>query len=177
MDKLRNYIESHRREFDNFEPSEGHFDRFKVKLMAKKPEKRINLYMVASVAAVAGIIVTAGLSLLLNFDKIVNLGKRDLVANNLSQEIVQIDEYYRYRVYQKQQMITDMISDEMSPMEEEISTTLAEFDKNYKNLRHDISESPRPDRAAYVLTLYYQTQLEVMEQFIIRLKDNNLLNK
>jgi hypothetical protein len=177
MDKLRNYIESHRHEFDEFEPSEGHLDRFRAKLMAKKPARRVNLYLVASAAAVAGIIVTASLSLLLNFDKMINLGKRDLAANNLSQEIIQIDEYYRYRVYQKQQMITDMMSDQMSPMDEEISTTLAEFEKSYKNLRQDISESPRPDRAAYVLTLYYQTQLEVMEQFITRLKDINMLNQ
>jgi len=177
MDKLKKYIHLHRQEFDVHEPAEGHFDRFKAKLMAQKPVKKVNLFLVASAAAVAGIFLTASLSLLINFNSFVNFGGTDLASNGLPSEIEQIDEYYRFRVNQKQQIITQMISDETSPMKNEISSTIADFDSNYKSLRNDISITPRQDRAAYVLTLYYQAQLEAMEQIIVRLENINMMNQ
>jgi hypothetical protein len=175
MDKLEKYMQIHRSEFDSDEPSNGHFERFNDRLKPQKPIEKFNLYLVACAAAVAGFILTASVSLLLNYGGLTPLAEKDL-ALGLPPEVAQIDEYYRYKVTQKQELITKMMVGDLSPMEKEIANTLAEMDRSYLSLKQDIYESPRPDRAAYVLTLYYQVQIEVLEQIIVRLQDVTLIN-
>jgi hypothetical protein len=126
--------------------------------------------LVASAAAVAGIILTASMSLLLNLNGFSKSNESGLVAVNLSPEIIQIDEYYQYQVSQKQQVINKMMTGDLSPLENEISLTLAELDEGYKSMLNEISLSPRPERAAFVLTSYYQTKLDILEDIIQKMQ-------
>lgn len=170
MKSLESFINQNKHEFDTFEPSKGHFERFKQKLNAQKPLRKVNLWLVASAAAVAGIILTASMSLLLNLNGLSTPSESGLVAVNLSPEIIQIDEYYQYQVSQKQEAINKMMTGDMSSLENEISETLAELDEGYKSMLKEISLSPRPERAAFVLTSYYQTKLDILEGIIQKMQ-------
>lgn len=66
MESLEKYIRKNHDSFDSKEPMEGHFNRFRQKLEARKPARKVNLFMVAAAAAIAGIILTGTLGLLFN---------------------------------------------------------------------------------------------------------------
>ena len=177
MKKLDVFIQENRQRFDDQEPMKGHFERFKDRLEVQKPRRRVNLWLVASAAAVAGIILTASLSLMLNYSSLTPPRESGLVSVTLSPEIVRIDEYYQHEVNQRQQLITKMMSGEMSPFETEISQTLKDLNQGYKSLMEDLALSPRPDRAAFVLTRHYQAQLDVLDGIIVRIQSLSMLNQ
>ena len=177
MKSLESFFQENRHEFDTFEPAKGHLERFKQKLNAQTPIRIVNVWLVASAAAVAGIILTASMSLLLNLNALSSPFGSDLVSVNLSPEIIQIDEYYQNQVSQKQQIINKMMTGDLSPLEKEISQTLAELDEGYKSMLKEVSMSPRPERTAFVLTRYYQTQLDVLEGIILRMQVVYSLNE
>ncbi len=170
MDKLKSFIDHNRPLFDNEEPPRGHFDRFSRRLVVYNSPKRINLWLVASVAAVAGVLITASLSLLLNFSGLVPPTESGLASATLSPELLQIDEYYQYQITQKQQLINRMMTGELKPFEGEISQTLNDMNENYKNVLKDIAQSPHTESAAFVLTRYYQAKLDVLDGIISRMQ-------
>lgn len=171
MDKLKIFFEKNRDSFFADEPLPGHMDRFRSKLNAQIPTKKPNLFLVASAAAVAGIIVTAGLSLLINYSSIGLLNQTNIASANLSPEVSQIDDYYKVQVSKKQEVITKLISGDKQPLGNEINKTLNELGEGYKNMLNEISTTPGNDRAAYVLTLHYQAKLDAMEKIIYRLQN------
>lgn len=177
MKSLESFFQENRQEFDTNEPPKGHFERFKAKLDDQKPLRKVNIWMVASAAAVAGIILTASLSLLLNLNGLTSPINSGLVSVNLTPEIIQIDEYYQHQVNEKQQLINKMMTGDLSPLEKEVSQTLAELDEGYKSMLNEISMNPRPERSAFVLTRYYQTQLDVLEGIISRMQSVYSLNQ
>ncbi|MDX9846401.1 MAG: hypothetical protein RBT74_05415 [Tenuifilaceae bacterium] len=170
MDKLQTFIDQNRQLFDNEDPPRGHFDRFSSRLATYNSPKRVSLWLVASVAAVAGLLITASLSLLLNYSGLVPPTESGLATANLSPELLQIDEYYQYQVTQKQQLINKMMTGELKPFEGEISQALSDMNESYSNVLNDIALSPHTESAAFVLTRYYQAQLDVLDGIISRMQ-------
>jgi hypothetical protein len=177
MEKLDGFIKQNRHEFNSHEPPKGHFERFKAKLDARQPARRINLWLVGTAAAIAGIVLTGSLSLLLNLNGLTPPRESGLVSANLSPELIQIDEYYQQQVNQKQQIISNMITGKLSPMELEIAKTLADLNSEYTSMLKELSLSPRPDRSAFVITRFYQSKIEVMEGMIAQLQGVYTLNQ
>lgn len=175
MDKLKTFVEQNRALLDTEDPPKGHFDRFSNRLSANVGRK-VNLWLVAGAAAIAGIVLTASLSLLLNTAGLLNSSNPGLASVKLSPEIIQLDEYYQSQITQKQMLINKMMTGDMKPLEIEIMQTLDEMGDSYKSIMDDIALSPRPDRATFVLTRYYQTQLDVLDAIIIKMQSVYLFN-
>lgn len=176
MEKLEKYISANRGSFDSEEPLPGHLEKFRNKLNFAAPVKRTNLFLVASAAAIAGIIVTAGISLLLTYTGLQQINGRDQVSINLSPEVTRIDEFYKIQVSKKQEEINVLIGSSSNPWGDEIYKTLNDLGEGYTNIMNDISNSPNEDRAVYALTLHYQAKLEAMQQIIYKLKNVSMLN-
>jgi hypothetical protein len=170
MDKLQAFIEKNRHLLDTEEPTENHFDRFSKRLAAQNPPKRVNLWLVAGAAAIAGIMLTASLSLLLNYNGIAPQKESGLAYAYLSPEIIQIDEYYHYQVTQKHLTINMLITGDLRILEDEITQTLKDMNRNHTSILNDLSLNPRPERAAFVLTRYYNAQLDVLDGIIQRIQ-------
>jgi hypothetical protein len=177
MKSLQTYFQENRQKFDTIEPPVGHFERFKAKLNNQKPLHKVNIWMVASAAAVTGIILTASVSLLLNFNGLTSSISSGILSASVTPEIIQIDEYYQHQVNEKQQLINKMMTGDLSPLEKEVSQTLDELNEGYKSMLNELSMNPRPERSAFVLTQYYQTQLDVLEGIISRMQSFNSLNQ
>jgi len=170
MEKLSEYIKANRSNFDTNEPSEGHFDRFRSKLAFRVPEKRTNLFLVASAAAVAGIIIAASLTLLLTYSDIGAFNNFQLTGSNLSPEVTQIDEYYKKELLKKENIIYQLMATS-SQQNDEITRTLFEMNVGNKNLLEDIASTPNNERAAYTIMLHYQAKLKAMEMIISKLQN------
>ncbi len=173
MDKLENFFSTQRGNFNTEEPSPGHFERFRDKLENQQSVRKPNLLLVASAAAIAGIIVTASLSLLLSYSGIEMLNNNSYSSQSLTPEMVNVDEYYKVQVSKKQEVINMLMSSSNQGQNEEIAQTLTDLNKGYDNVLTEISSSPSKARAVYVLVLHYQTKLDVMEQMINKLETVN----
>ncbi len=177
MDKLEAFITNNIAGFNSDEPSGEHLERFKTRLYAKPEAQTINLWLVAFAAAVGGVVLTATLSLLLNYNGLTPPRKSGLASVNLSPEIIQIDEYYQQQVNKKQEVISMMMTGNLSSMEKEIGKTLRELNEGYGKMMNEIALSPRPERANFAITRYYQTQLDVLEGIILNLENMNTLKQ
>jgi hypothetical protein len=177
MDRLQSFIEQNRAQLDVDDPPKGHFDRFNSRLELANRTKRPNLWLVASAAAIAGVILTASLSLLLNAAGVLGPIESGLASVKLSPEMVQIDEYYQSQVNHKQVVIAKMLTGDLKPFEDEIAQAFDDMNASYKYVISDIAQSPHPERAAFVLTRYYQAQLDVLDGIILRMQSVNKFNK
>ncbi|HOP04071.1 MAG TPA: hypothetical protein PL017_01720 [Tenuifilaceae bacterium] len=173
MDKLENFFSTQRGDFNTEEPSPGHFERFRSKLENRQSDRKPNLLLVASAAAIAGIIVTASLSLLLSYSGIEMLNNNSYSSQSLTPEMVNVDEYYKTQVSKKQEVINMLMMNSNQVQNQEIAQTLIDLNQGYDNVLAEISSSPSKARAVHVLVLHYQTKLDVMEQIIDKLENVN----
>ncbi|HPE17168.1 MAG TPA: hypothetical protein PLM76_00940 [Tenuifilaceae bacterium] len=173
MDKLENFFSTQRGDFNTEEPSPGHFERFRSKLENRQSDRKPNLLLVASAAAIAGIIVTASLSLLLSYSGIEMLNNNSYSSQSLTPEMVNVDEYYKTQVSKKQEVINMLMMNSNQVQNQEIAQTLFDLNQGYDNVLAEISSSPSKARAVHVLVLHYQTKLDVMEQIIDKLENVN----
>lgn len=174
MDKLQDFIERNMVGLNDVELPYGHTNRFREKLMARPAKAKTNPWIVASAAAVAGLILTASFSLLLNFIGILNSFENDSLTASLSPELVQISESYQYQVNQKQQIISKMLGGDNSPQKADIQQTIDELNSGHQGLLQELTNSPKPERALFVISRYYQTQLSVLEGIISNLDETKL---
>jgi hypothetical protein len=170
MDKLTGYIQSQRSEFDSEEPKAGHSERFLQLLAQRKPTRRFNTFLVASAAAVTGLILTAGLSLMLNYNGMAGQMGNKIVDISFTGEMRKIDEYYSNQIMQRKQLISLMIPEGSEGLRFEADAVFTDVQLGYLDLRSDMIHFAQPDRSQYALTEFYRKQLEVLDDFIVKLK-------
>ncbi|MDD2197504.1 MAG: hypothetical protein PHW91_10010 [Bacteroidales bacterium] len=175
MDKLQDFIERNMSDLNGVDPPYGHTDRFREKLNARRPAKtKVNYWLIASAAAVAGLILTASFSLLLNFIGIMNSFDNDLLTASLSPELVQISESYQYQVNQKQHIISKMLAGDNSAQKADILLTIDELNSGHQSMLQELTNNLKPERAMFVISRYYQAQLSVLEGIILNLDETKL---
>ena len=177
MDKFDAFIKQNRQLFDTEDLPARHFDRFSKKMTMRRSSNRINLWLVAGAAAVVGLILTASLSLLLNLSGLTPSQESGLASVSLSPELIQIDEYYQYELTQKQLMINGMMTGNMTPLEKEIEQAINDMNEGYESILSDMVLIPRTEIAAFVLTRFYQVQLDVLDGIITRMQGVASLNQ
>jgi len=170
MNKLEYYIINRNDQFDLYEPPKGHEDRFRQKLLALKPKPRINLMMVAAAASIAGFVLTASLSLLFNYNQIVQtLRGQNIAHSEQLYETTRIEQYYNRLLIQKKQLIYSIIPNSDHPLRLEASRVFLETEQGYYNLKVDLQQLAENERAVYVITQFYQIQVSVLDDLIIRI--------
>jgi hypothetical protein len=170
MDKLTGYIQRQRSEFDSDEPSTGHSERFLQQLQQRKSTRRFSTFLVASAAAVTGLILTAGLSLVLNYSSIAGKLGPAIVDNTFTGEMRKIDEYYSKQIIQRKTLISNMIPQGSESLRYEANAVFTDVQLGYLDLRNDMIHFAQPDRSQYALTEFYRKQIEVLDDFIVKLK-------
>jgi hypothetical protein len=125
---------------------------------------------VASAAAVAGLIITAGLSLMLNYNGMAGQLGSKIVDNSFSGEMKKIDEYYSKQITERKQLISHMIPQSSESLRLEADAVFTDVQLGYLDLRNDMIHFVQPDRSQYALTEFYRKQIEVLDDFIVKLK-------
>lgn len=173
-DKLQTFINANRDQF-NSDPPRRHFERFEEKWELRYSPKSINKWLVASAAAVAGLIITASLSLLLSGTELPFSDSKVMATTGLAPEITKIDEYYQHQVNQKQTQINTILTS-ANPLDIDVNKVVVEMNEGYAVVLKDIANTPSPERATFVLIRYYQTQLNVLNNILDKMSAVSLLN-
>ncbi len=172
MDDLEKYIRENSSKFQ-FEPAEGHFDRFKSKLKKTGARSRtVSLFTgLLKAAAVAVLLV---ISSLWTFEKIANRNMSEgLSLGDISPEYHEVEEYYIHQVSStcRQMKQTDMFSDEKQ--QNMVLQELSDMDSIYNCLKKDLKTNPDDERIINAMIGHYQMKLEIMNNILGQLHEIN----
>lgn len=164
MDNLKNIIDNNRAQFDNFEPENGHFERFQQKIKKGKDRKKSIIYPALRIAAVALIIILAGM-LIFTRSLIHDI---KLQATSANSELKEVQVYYTNLTNQKYNEIRslDLPDNEQKKM---LMDELKQMDNVYQVLMKDLKTNPNDERIINALIQHYQLKLDVMNQILNQL--------
>jgi hypothetical protein len=178
MKTIDDIIRQNRDLFEDKEPSEGHFERFSVKLEIRshaRAKKSIVPYLLR--AAVVTLLVT--LSSLWTWDHFIRTGSSRMTLGQVSPQYREVENYY---IHQVNLMEGEIVSTDLnnSPEQKEIlMKEMKSMDSVYVSLQKELKVNPDDQRIINAMIEHYQTKLEVMTYIVNQLKTirNENLNK
>ncbi len=176
MESLKKYIRKNRDSFDEKEPLEGHFDRFRQRLETRKPAKKVNLFMVAAAAAIAGLILTGTLGILYNNPSFGRFNRTELSLSVLSPELKEVEDYYVSQINTKYNQIKSLKDSSTPELEKEVNKTINDMDLGYYLLKKDLSDSPKQERIVSAMIQQYQIRIDMLDQILSTLQYFSQLN-
>lgn len=175
MKDLDNIIQENRFEFDSFEPSDGHFERFEQKLneLNSRKKKSFTIGYILKAAVVAILVILSGLWVYDNFESRTNNG---IALNEISPEYGEVEMYYTHLVNQKYSEINQCETLD-STQKGMLMYELGEMDSIYSNLKNDLKTNPNDQRVINAMIQHYQLKVEVMNQILQQLQQAQNINK
>jgi hypothetical protein len=171
MNRLEEIFKNNRGEFDDREPSDGHFERFSFKLATRlhagRAKRSILPYLLK--AAVVTLLVT--LSSLWTFDHFVrpNL-KTKMTLSEVSPEYREVESYYVQQVNFMENEFTAL--DLSNPEQKEaLMKEMASMDSVYTELQKELRANPNDQRIIDAMIKHYQTKIEVMSYILEQLRE------
>jgi len=166
MESLEKYIRSNIDSFDVKEPMEGHFDRFRQKLETYRPARKVNLFMVAAAAAVAGIILTGTLGLLFNSSSLKNINAKELTLSVISPELREVENYYQSQINSKYNLINTLNKDSSPEVKSEVDKAINDMNLGYYLLKKDLTSYPKQERIVNAIIQQYQVRIDMLDQIL-----------
>jgi len=179
MKTIEDIIRNNRDLFEDQEPSEGHFDRFSVKLEIRhqKMASRRSIVPYLLRAAVVTLLVT--LSSLWTWDHFIRPGSSRMTLGQVSPQYKEVENYYLHQVSLMEGEIVNMDHSQNPEQKEMLMTEMKSMDSTYVSLQKELKANPNDERIINAMIEHYQTKLEVMTYIVNQLKGirNENLNK
>lgn len=179
MKTIEEIIRNNRSLFEDREPSEGHFDRFSVKLEirahARASKRSIVPYLLR--AAVVTLLVT--LSSLWTWDHFIRTESERMTLGQVSPQYKEVENYYLHQVSIMEGEIVNTDLKDNSDQKEMLVKEMKSMDSVYVSLQKELKANPNDERIINAMIEHYQTKLEVMTYIVGQLKSirNDNLNK
>lgn len=170
MKNIEDIIRSNKGFFEDEEPSEGHLERFSLKLERRfkaAPVKRsIVPYLLR--AAVVTLLIT--LSSLWTWDHFIRTDSKRMTLGQVSPQYKEVENYY---VHQVSLMENEIVNVDLKNNPEQKSLLFKEMksmDSTYVSLQKELKANPNDERIINAMIEHYQTKLEVMSYIVNQLK-------
>jgi len=173
MESLEKFILTNRDSFDTKEPHDGHFDRFHQKLETRKPARRVNLYMVAAAAAIAGFILTGTLGLLINGSPLKGLNQTEQSLSAISPELKEVEDYYTSQINTRYNQINALKKDSSPEVESEVNKAITDMYLGYYLLKKDLTTDPKQERVVSAMIQQFQVRIDMLDQILKTLEGVN----
>lgn len=158
MEKLRQFIENHRDEFDDEPLLEGHWERFEQKLAAVEPQqptKRVWLWAVAGLAAAAAV----ALLLWLQPTRIVTDPSDGMVQEDwlaMQQEFLETQGYYQMRMNDLTDRLDQLCKQKRTEEAEQLLQAAWQVRSDVKEFEHEVVPTlPCDEDGLYALAQTY----------------------
>jgi len=173
-DNIEDLILNNLESLNDFEPADGHFERFQAKLKAEGKRKIINFSTVWKVAAAVVFVLLAANQAYIYFAP----GKTE--ASNTPFTLASVsDEYSEVEFYYNNAINTGLgqwntLKDDglISEAEQEVmNQELADFEERFKSLQTDLAANPNDERVINAMIEYYQAKLEIINMIVNKLQE------
>jgi hypothetical protein len=169
MKTIEDIIRNNRDLFEDKEPSEGHFDRFSVKLEIRchaRAKRSIVPYLLR--AAVVTLLVT--LSSLWTWDHFIRTGSSRMTLGQVSPQYKEVENYYLHQVSLMEGEITNTDLNNNPGQKNMLIKEMKSMDSVYVSLQKELKTNPNDERIINAMIEHYQTKLEVMTYIVSQLK-------
>jgi hypothetical protein len=178
MKTIEDIIRNNRDFFEEKEPSDGHFDRFSVKLEIRcnaRANRSIVPYLLK--AAVVTLLVT--LSSLWTWDHFIRTGSSRMTLGQVSPQYKEVENYYIHQVSLMEGEIINTDLNNNPGQKDMLVKEMKSMDSVYVSLQKELKSNPNDERIINAMIEHYQTKLEVMTYIVSQLKTirNDNLNK
>ena len=158
MEKLRQFIENHRDEFDDEPILEGHWERFEQKLAAVEPQqpiKRVWLWAVAGLAAAAAVALLLWLQpMRIVTDPSDGMVQEDWLA--MQQEFLETQGYYQMRIIDLTEQMDKLCKEKRSTEAEQLLQAAWQVRSEVKEFEQEVVPTLSYDEMGlYALTQTY----------------------
>lgn len=161
MDELKEFIRTHREEFEDSEPVEGHRERFLGKLENKNDASPMTLFW--RVAAAIIILVVLGLSVLVpGFNSPGDIHYGAMTLGDVSDEMAGVELYYQSRLEEEYNKIDDL--SESDPLVRSYLDELDTLNADYKKLEKSLYESGGHEKVVLAMIENFRMRLDLMEK-------------
>jgi hypothetical protein len=178
MKTIEDIIRNNRDLFEDKEPSDGHFDRFSVKLEIRSNARvRRSIVPYLLKAAVVTLLVT--LSSLWTWDHFIRTGSSRMTLGQVSPQYKEVENYYLHQVSLMEGEIINTDLKSHPGQKEMLVKEMKSMDSVYVSLQKELKANPTDERIINAMIEHYQTKLEVMTYIVSQLKTirNDNLNK
>jgi hypothetical protein len=165
MDKLKDFIDTHREAFDDDFLPEGHFERFEEKLGRRK---RVTLRLTLLAASVAA---AAGLFIFLKAPSIEKENMQPVYTCEVEKEIEGLRLYYNMQIYDVVAQMKDLYAAQRSSgslelLEESKQVVYSVYDFEENNL----PSLPCSDDGLFAMTQHYNNSLKSLNFMLGQMK-------
>jgi hypothetical protein len=177
-DNIEEIILNNLKELNDYEPMDGHFERFQAKLNKQNGKKKITFSLVWKVAAAVVFVLLAVNQANIYFSP--DKQNDGLTANNsgfslasVSPEYKEVEFYYTNAINVGLNQWNKLEADGfISETEKELmNTELSEFEVRFKNLQTDLAANPSDERVINAMLEYYQAKLEIINMIVNKLQE------
>ncbi|HOP00179.1 MAG TPA: hypothetical protein PK766_11500 [Bacteroidales bacterium] len=172
MKTIDEIIRSNRDFFEDAEPSEGHFERFSMKLEARfgtntTVKRSIVPYLLK--AAVVTLLVT--LSSLWTWDNFIRPDRNRMTLGDVSPQYREVENYYIHQVNLMESELGNLTLPNDPLHTEMLKQEMESMDSVYIQLQKDLKANPQDERIISAMIEHYQTKVEVMNYILNQLKE------
>ncbi len=179
MKNIEEIIRNNKGFFEDQEPSEGHFDRFSVKLEIRHNAKAIKRSIVPYLLRAAVVTLLVTLSSLWTWDHFIRQGSGRMTLGQVSPQYREVENYYLHQVNMMEGEIVNSDLKGNPEQKELLIGELKSMDSVYVSLQKELKANPNDERIINAMIEHYQTKLDVMTYIVKQLKtiQNDNLNK
>lgn len=177
-DYIEEIISENLEELNDYEPLEGHFERFGAKLKQQK-KKTIRFSTVWKIAAavVFVLLIANQAHMYLSPDKnapfLSSLNNKPTTLSSVSQEYAEVEFYYNNAINVGLNNWNSMVEQGIVSEEEQqmMKTELIEFEDRFRMLQNDLETNPNDERVINAMIEYYQTKLSIINMIVNKLQE------
>lgn len=166
MNKFEEIVYKHRDSFDDQEPDDGHFDRFKSKL--NRDKGIVVQFTLANFLKIASIVIIALFSTIWIYTQSdFSIIKKELY----SQEIQEVEFYYTSLMNDKLNEINQFSENDPELKNELLEKEFQDIDFLLKSLQNDLKTTPGDERVINAIIHHYQVKVEILNQILTNLNN------
>jgi hypothetical protein len=179
MKTLDDLIRDNRDLFEDKEPSEGHFERFSVKLEIRQQKMASRRSIVPYLLRAAVVTLLITLSSLWTWDHFIRPSRGRMTLGQVSPQYKEVENYYVNQVSLVEGEIVKIDLKNNPEQKDMLMKEMKSMDSTYLSLQKELKANPNDERIINAMIEHYQTKLEVMTYIVNQLKAvrNGNLNK
>lgn len=170
MKTIEEIIRSNRDFFEDKEPSEGHLERFNMKLGMRFGKVAVKRSIVPYLLKAAVVTLLVTLSSLWTWDHFLRPDRNRMTLGDVSPQYREVENYYLYQVNLMESEIKSIDFINNTEQNDLLTKELENMDSVYIQLQKDLKANPDDERIINAMIEHYQTKIEVMNFIINQLK-------
>lgn len=163
--------------FEDQEPSEGHFERFRMKLESRFQKVQVKRSIVPYLLKAAVVTLLVTLSSLWTWDHFLRPDRGRMTLGQVSPQYREVENYYIHQVNLVENEISSSGILKNQAQKEMLEKEMESMDSVYVQLQKELKANPNDERIINAMIEHYQTKLDVMSFIVDQLKSIRNENK